>query len=37
MMEQKFHNQQLNSEVSMTIEPMSREGKILLFQQLMES
>jgi hypothetical protein len=37
MMEQKFHNQQLESEVSMTIGPMSREGKILLFKQLMES
>ena len=37
MMEEKFHNQQLDSEVSMTIGPMSRKGKILLFQQLMES
>jgi hypothetical protein len=35
MMEEKFHNQQLDSEVSMTIGPMSRKGKILLFNQLM--
>ncbi len=35
MMEQKFHNQQLYSEVPLTIKPMSRKGKILLFEQLM--
>ena len=37
MMEQKFHDKQLDSEVSMTIKPMSCAGKILLFKQLMKN
>jgi hypothetical protein len=34
-MQQKFHTEQIDREQSMTIEPMSRYGKIKLFIQFM--